>query len=88
MPVCRINYSALVKFLLEPHVAGLKCSLVEIREYSGIGGEIEGQFVGIQKLPLVRAVFAVLLVTAVFSVAEQRSAVKGEMRAYLVRSAR
>ena len=46
------------------------------------------EFVGIQKLPLVRAVFAVLLVTAVFSVAEQRSAVKGEMRAYLACSAR
>ena len=80
-------YSALVKFLFEPYVACLKCLFVEIREYAGVGGKIKAELVGIEKLLFVRAVFAVLLVAAVFAVTEQRSAVKGKMRAYLMRSA-
>ena len=65
------------------HVLHLKGAAVQPFQSAGLRGELKGEFVGVERLPMT-AVFPVFPLAAVFAVADQRVPRGGELGADLV----
>ena len=76
-----LNFGAGEVFLHEVHIFNPEGFSVQIIQRSGIGGEGEGQFVGIQSL-IIAVVFFIQL--AVFAVAQKRMTGMGKLGADLM----
>ena len=74
-------------FLLKRHFVHLKFPPAQIFENAGVGGKVETQAIGVERL-LRFAVFAVHTADAVLAVAEQGMAEVGHACADLMRTAR
>ena len=81
------DHKILTEELLDKiNVLHLEGTAVEVFQGTGIGGELEDQFIGVQSLTMA-AVLAVLTLVAVLAVADEGMAVGGELGADLVGAA-